>query len=315
MPDLRYPDGATFAFTILDDTDDATVDNVGPVYALLRDLGMRTTKTVWALDTPRDRQGPYFAGETLQNEAYRTWARQLAADGFEIAFHNASMGSTRRERTIMALELLEREFGEAPTLHCNHGQNLENLYWGPDRYGLAPIRVLYSAYCAVQGEPRMQGHDPDSEFYWGDVARERLRYVRAFAFARLNCAEIPPGRPYRDPKKPLVPRWFNTADAPNVHSFNRLVTRRSIDALASSGGWSIVSTHLGKGFCRGGRIDPGVRDTLEYIAELPGWFVPASRLIDHLWTSLGPMDLDAMGRIRLEVGHLVDRARFRLAKG
>lgn len=314
MPEIEYPGGARFAFTILDDTDDATLDNVSPIYTLLHDLGMRTTKTVWALDTPEEQQGPYFAGQTLQDDAYRAWVKRLAIQGFEIAFHNASMGSATRERTISALDYLEREFGEPPALHCNHGQNRENLYWGPARYGLPPIRMLYSAYCAMRGERPMRGHDPSSEFYWGDVAHERLKYVRNFAFARLNCADIPPGRPYHDPRKPLVRRWFNTADAPSVHSFKRLVNRRSVDALSLAGGWSIVSTHLGKGFCRDGRIDPIVRETLEYLAELPGWFVPAGRLTDYLWGSCGPTELGTLDRIRLEVGHVVDRVRSRFTK-
>ena len=46
---LDFPEGRKFAFTILDDTDDATVENVRPVYDLLTELGFRTTKTVWPL--------------------------------------------------------------------------------------------------------------------------------------------------------------------------------------------------------------------------------------------------------------------------
>ena len=46
MRRLAFPDGRQFAFTIMDDTDVATVANVGPIYRLLSDIGMRTTKTV-----------------------------------------------------------------------------------------------------------------------------------------------------------------------------------------------------------------------------------------------------------------------------
>ena len=45
--DHQFPGGARFAFTVMDDTDVATVDNVLPIYRLLESLGMRTTKTVW----------------------------------------------------------------------------------------------------------------------------------------------------------------------------------------------------------------------------------------------------------------------------
>lgn len=35
MARIDWPDGKAFAFTIFDDTDFPTLDNVGPVYALL----------------------------------------------------------------------------------------------------------------------------------------------------------------------------------------------------------------------------------------------------------------------------------------
>jgi hypothetical protein len=54
----RFPNNKKFAFTILDDTDLSTAENVGPVYRLLAELGMRTTKSVWPLASVRGgRQG------------------------------------------------------------------------------------------------------------------------------------------------------------------------------------------------------------------------------------------------------------------
>ena len=49
---MRFPGGKRFAFTIMDDTDDATVQNVGPVYEALYSLGMGATKTVWPMPCP-----------------------------------------------------------------------------------------------------------------------------------------------------------------------------------------------------------------------------------------------------------------------
>ena len=48
-PRVQFPGGARFAFTVMDDTDVATVENVRPIYRLLDSLGMRTTKTVWPM--------------------------------------------------------------------------------------------------------------------------------------------------------------------------------------------------------------------------------------------------------------------------
>jgi hypothetical protein len=107
---MEFPDNKRFAFSILDDTDDATLENVKPVYDRLRDLGFRTTKTAWPLDCPEGSKN-FFAAETLQNAAYLDFVHSLVDDGFELAFHGATMESSRRERTLQGLEFLKSEFG------------------------------------------------------------------------------------------------------------------------------------------------------------------------------------------------------------
>ena len=44
---MRWPEDKAFAFTIIDDTDYATIENIKPVYDFLYDAGLKTTKTVW----------------------------------------------------------------------------------------------------------------------------------------------------------------------------------------------------------------------------------------------------------------------------
>ena len=85
---MRYdiPGGKRFGFTILDDTDVATVANVGPVYDLLHHLGMRTTKTVWPVGAPEG--SPNFSSsETLEDEDYRDFVLELERRGFEVTWH------------------------------------------------------------------------------------------------------------------------------------------------------------------------------------------------------------------------------------
>ena len=53
---FEFPQGKRFAFTIVDDTDVATVANVKPLYDLLHELGFRTTKTVWPLGCPEGKE-------------------------------------------------------------------------------------------------------------------------------------------------------------------------------------------------------------------------------------------------------------------
>ena len=305
---MEFPDQARFAFTILDDTDDSTIVNTAPIYDLLADLGFRTTKTVWALDSPPDLRGPYFAGSTLADSEYLAWVNTLDERGFEIAFHNASMGSAARAETIAALDLIESKFRlDDGLIHCNHGQNRENLYWGEHRYGLRGLSLAYRVLRMIRGFPQMDGHDPLSSYFWGDVSLARLAYVRGFAFKTLNCATIAPGVPYYDARKPLVSKWFNTADAPDAEAFKRLVTPGSVDELSRTGGWSIVSTHLGKGFCRGGRVDSDVEEVLRHVAALNGWFAPVGEVLRHVESSSGRHVLSRGERLRMELRHLRDR--------
>ena len=151
---IEFPDDRRFAFTILDDTDDATTENLGPIYKLLHEIGMRTTKTVWAVDCPPELQGPFFAGATLQDAEYLAFVKELVQEGFELAFHNATMGSSPRQRTIDALDVLRTEFGELPTVHCNHGLNRENLYWGINRYRTPGLRGSTRSLAVERGEIR-----------------------------------------------------------------------------------------------------------------------------------------------------------------
>ena len=309
---LEYPSGAEFAFTILDDTDDTTVANGRPVYDLLRELGMRTTKTVWAFDTPPENRGPFFAGETLSSPEYLEWVHELAASGFEIAFHNATMGSSVRQDTIRALDFIEDEFGSPVRMHCNHGQNRENLHWGIDRYSSYILKNSLNFLAKFREYPDFEGNKPESPYFWSDVADKRLSYIRAFAFRRLNGMQIPPGRPYRDPAKKMAPIFFNTADAPDIKSFNKLVNPASIDRLCKQNGWAIISTHLGKGFYWKNRLDPDFIKSMKYLSSLSGWFVPASQLLDFIQTNTGVKKLSSIERSWMEYSHVADRVKGKI---
>jgi hypothetical protein len=103
--------------------------------------------------------------------------------------------------------------------------------------------------------------------------------------------------------------WFSTSDAADVRQFNLLLTRDSVDRLRAEGGVCIVSTHLGKGFARNGRVDPQVTDTLRYIATLPGWFAPVSEILEHFRAAAVRLERPHLVQARQEIRHVVDRAR------
>ena len=159
---------------------------------------------------------------------------------------------------------------------------------------------------------RADGMAGENILDWSDVADERLSYIRAFTFRRLNGAKTPPGRPYLDSIKQKNTLFFNTTDAPDILAFNKLVNPYSIDKLRKQNGWAIVTTHLGKGFYWNNRLDPEFKENMEYLASLPGWFVPASQLLDHLKKELGGSEMSAMERFWMEYSHAIDRIKGRL---
>jgi len=278
---LRFPGGRRFAFTIMDDTDVATLANVGPVYRLLDELGFRTTKTVWPVGCPEG--SPNFStSETLDDAPYLDFVLGLRARGFEIAYHGATMESSSRERTERALAHFRELFGGPPRVYANHAYNQENLYWGSARLDDPVLRLLYAR---IEGRPAgfYQGHVPGTPWWWGDLAGQ-ITYIRNLTFPDINLLRINPTMPYRDARRPAVPWWFSASDAEDVTAFNRLIAPEAQDRLEREGGVCIVATHLGKRFTEGGVVNPRTRELLERLAAKSGWFVPVGDVLDWLRT-------------------------------
>ena len=279
-PRLDFPNGKKFAFTVFDDTDVATVENVRPIYRLFEQLGMRTTKTVWPVACPEG--SPNFStSETMDDEAYRAFVIDLARRGFEIASHGATMESSERARTVTAWERFRADFGRYPRLHANHSYNRENVYWGVDRLDEPLVRALYRR---VNGRPsgHYQGHHPQSPYWWGDLLTEHVEYTRNLTFAEINLLRINPSMPYHDPSRPLVRWWFSSADAEGAEEFNRLLRDEEQARLEREGGICIVATHLGKGYHVAGEVHPGTRAVLEQLALRSGWFPTVGELLDWM---------------------------------
>jgi hypothetical protein len=303
---MLFPGNKRFAFSILDDTDDSTLKNVEPVYAYLRELGFRTTKTAWPLDCPEGSR-LFYAAETLQDKAYREFVHKLVDDGFELAFHGATMESSDRERTQQGLEFFKREFGAYPKLFCNHGHNRENLYWGAKRFQSLLLRQLFR-FSRVAARGNCEGEEEGSPFFWGDLCKEHIKYVRNFTFSRLNVLDVNPDMPYRLPQTPYVSYWFSTSDAPDARAFNRVFSRDCIDQLVTNSGVCIVSTHFGKRFVQDGTLNSDTAKILHYISTQPGWFVPVSEILDYLLIhrSRAP-ELGFLKRLLLECRFIADK--------
>ena len=303
---MVFPGNKRFAFSILDDTDDSTLKNIEPVYAYLRKHGFRTTKTAWPLDCPEGSRH-FFAAETLQDKGYLEFVHKLVDDGFELAFHGATMESSDRGRTQRGLEFFKQEFGSYPKLFCNHGHNRESLYWGSKRFQSLLLRQLVR-FGRVGARDNYEGEKEGSPFFWGDLCKKHIKYVRNFTFDRLNLLDVNPDMPYRLSTTPYVNYWFSTADAPDVRAFNRLLSRERIDELVEKGGVCIVSTHFGKGFVRDGILNPETARILQYIGSQPGWFVPVSEILDYLLARRSQTsELGFLKRVLLEGRFVADK--------
>jgi hypothetical protein len=288
-------------FSIIDDTDLATVENAKPVYDLLARLKIRGTKTVWPLRC-LEKDNPFGDSSTLQDRAYAEWIQELDREGFEIAFHGASAGSNPRERTLAGLDHFAKVIGRPPTLHINHDQNRENLYWGPARFDDRVVRMVAS--CLTCGASvRYEGHLPESEYYWGDVCRQTIRYCRNLTFpGLLDLSRLNSQMPYRDPRRPLVAGWFSSCDAGDPRRFVRLLRPDRLKILKERGGICLLYVHFGAGFSSGGRVDPAVAAIFREVAAIPGaLFLTASGLLDQLCEGgTGPYALTRAERRRME---------------
>lgn len=309
-PRIEWPNGARFAFTIFDDTDLTTLVNGPPVYDVLTDLGLRFTKSVW----PVKPSGPALVGgTTCADPHYLRWVESLQDAGHEIGFHNASDRSSFRAETILALDRFRDLFGHDPRIGADHAGNLEAMYWGPRRLTGSRSRVYEHAMALARPE-RLQadGHTRTSPYFWGDVLRDRIDYWRNFTFTGINTIRSAPQMPYHDPARPYVNWWFAASHAPRLAPFLDLVTLQNLDRLEAEGGVCIVYTHFGVDFAPDGKLDRRFVDAMEALAGRPGWFVPVSRVLDHIRASrTAEIPLAAGERAAMERRWIVDQVRAR----
>jgi hypothetical protein len=291
-PALRWPEDRQFAFTIIDDPDSQPLDVSREIYALLEDLGFRTTKAVWVME-PSARNSP---GETCASSAVLDFCRRLQDKGFEIGYHNGAPGTQQRAEIIRSLDLFREYFGRDPVCMANH-YNDEAIYWGDARLsGIA--RGIYRV--VTRGSKKHYGHVTGHSCFWGDICRERIRYCRNFVFRQLDTLDACPYMPYTDPERPYVQAWFAAAEGANLRSCLRQFSEREQERLEHSGGACILYTHFGHGFVEDRRIDARFQRLMTRMAARNGWFVPVGTLLDYITTLRGVHVLQPNERRRLE---------------
>ncbi|MDA1354163.1 MAG: DUF2334 domain-containing protein, partial [bacterium] len=209
-----YPNNSTFVFTVFDDTDEATLKTIKPVYDLLDELGMRTTKSVWPL--PQKDHHVYSGGTALDDPDYCSYMKELQAKGFEIGLHNVGTGNYTRKDIENGLSLFKDIFGDYPSIHVNHSANRDNMYWGYKRFST----LLGFFYKVFSNNRTYLGDQKDSPYFWGDLHKRHIKYTRNLTYKSLNLLKYDPFTPFVDPKKSKYSNfYFSSTDTPDVTSF------------------------------------------------------------------------------------------------
>ncbi|MHA1371966.1 MAG: hypothetical protein ACTSRA_19885 [Promethearchaeota archaeon] len=306
---VTFPDGKTFGFSIFDDTDYATVEKVKPVYDALYELGIITTKSVWPLP---ESNSPLIEsmGQTLSNDRYLHFILDLQKKGFEIAYHSARAVSSKRKQQIEGWNLYKNKLGAYPIIHVNHSNNRDNLYWGRDRFNLSILKWLYDR-AMPQNMGLMQGHIPESDYFWGDIVQENIIYMRNFVFKDINTQKINPSMPFHDPSKPYVKYWFSSSDGSGAKAFNTLLSPRNLDRLEKEKGVCIVYTHFAYGFVdENGELNQVTRERLRDLSSRNGYFVPVSQLLDHLKIQRGNTEISWQESVYIQLKWMIEKIRY-----
>jgi hypothetical protein len=303
--ETRWPGDKRFAFTIFDDTDLATLENVSPVYSFLRDCGFRTTKSAWVIAGDPGQRESGWAGATCEEPDHLRWLLDLQASGFEIGWHNATWNGVPRAQILRALERFAELFGHEPTTASNHSLD-EGIYWGEARV-TGWHAFAYGLLTCFRNYSRFRGHVENDEFFWGDFCKAKIKYYRNFVFQDINTLKMCPFMPYHDPRRPYVNQWFASSNGQNVRSFDQCISEESQDRLEEEGGACIIYTHFAKGFAHGQELEPRFESLMKRLARKNGWFVPAATLLDYLLAANGSHAITDVQRRRLERKWLLEK--------
>jgi hypothetical protein len=300
-----YPDHTDFIFTIFDDTDVSTFDYIKPIYDRLIELGYKTTKTVWPL--AYSGKSHYTGSHTLEDSPYLEYVRYLKTIGFEIAFHGATMETSTRQEVKASIEKFNKLLSVYPRSYAAHSCNRDNLYWGKDRFSLSLFKFLYNLLSSTSSS-HFQGHVENSPYFWGDLAKKYICYMRNFTFDEINLLTKKCPLPYRNHYKHWANYWFYSCDADNVESFNFLLKEENQDKLIREKGVCIISTHFGKGFAVDGKLHPETDRLLKRLSQANGWFMPVCQVLDHLRSTQPTDKISFFQLVRLELEWFIDAA-------
>ena len=150
-----------------------------------------------------------------------------------------------------------------------------------------------------------RGHIEGDKYFWGDICKEKIKYVRNFALPEINTLKAFPMMPYHDPERAYVNYWFASSEGPEIRSFNQRISEENQDRLEEEGGACIMYTHFGCGFYENGKLNSRFKSLIERLSQKNGWFVPVSTLLDYLLEVKSHHDITDRERKQLERKFLI----------
>src|SRR5262249_39470545 len=156
------------------------------------------------------------------------------------------------------------------------------IYWGSWRLSRPSSRFVYKLGKFRRDHENFCGQDPASAYFWGDLCRQHIRFVRNFVFDEVNLDRLNPTLPYHDPRKPYVNFWFSSCEGGDIKRFCRTLSESNQDKLAEESGICIMYTHFASGFRNHGGVDLLFTRLMRRLSRLNGWFVPVSELLEFL---------------------------------
>lgn len=295
-PQITWPEGRRFAFTIFDDPDLQSDEDGRTVYDFLASLGFKTTRGMWPLGPTTVPAGVHGHCE---QPSHTHWLKTLQRRGFELGLHNARLETSSRSMTIAAIQRYRELFGENPVTLANHMDNADAIYWGSSRLG-GWRRLAYDIATRGRNRRCFHGHEEGSDVFWGDICKREIIYVRNFVYRELNTLRACPCMPYHDPARPWVNQWFASSEGGECASFVETIREEEQDRLEEQEGAAIMYTHFGKGFVRNGALEPLFKERMTRLARKNGWFVPVRKVLDIIRQQRGEHVISAAERSRLE---------------
>ena len=152
------------------------------------------------------------------------------------------------------------------------------------------------------------GDVKSSEFFWGDLCKKYIKYVRNFTFNDINTLKCDPIMPWHDNKKEFVKYWFSSSDGSDLESFLKLTSSSNLDKLEYEKGACIVYTHFANNFIdENGELNPDFIERIDDIAARNIWFVPVNILLDYLLENNNKYNIRYKDKLFLTIKWFLDK--------